>query len=72
MFTGIIESLGIVKKIIPEGENLHITIESNFRDSSRLEPYQEFLPFEELDLDKLGEERYNFTSLYRANPYANE
>ena len=30
MFTGIIESLGTVKNIVPEGENLHITIESNF------------------------------------------
>lgn len=30
MFTGIIESLGTVKKIVPEGENLHVTIESNF------------------------------------------
>ena len=30
MFTGIIESLGFVKNIVPEGENLHVTIESNF------------------------------------------
>lgn len=29
MFTGIIETLGIVKNIIQEGENFHITIESN-------------------------------------------
>ncbi|WP_372793311.1 riboflavin synthase [Lutibacter sp.] len=30
MFTGIIESLGIVKNIVQEGENFHITIESDF------------------------------------------
>jgi len=30
MFTGIIESLGIVKNIVQEGENYHITIESDF------------------------------------------
>jgi len=30
MFTGIIESLGEVKNIVQEGENFHITIESDF------------------------------------------
>jgi riboflavin synthase len=29
MFTGIIETIGIVKNIVQEGENFHITIESN-------------------------------------------
>ena len=37
MFTGIIESLGTVKKIVPEGENLHVTIECNFTDELKID-----------------------------------
>ncbi len=37
MFTGIIESLGIVKNIFPEGENLHVTIESNFTSELKID-----------------------------------
>jgi len=37
MFTGIIESLGIVKNIIQEGENFHITIESNFTSELKID-----------------------------------
>ncbi len=37
MFTGIIESLGIVKNIVKEGENLHITIESNFTNELKID-----------------------------------
>ncbi len=37
MFTGIIESLGIVKNIVPEGENLHVTIESNFTSELKID-----------------------------------
>ena len=37
MFTGIIESLGLVKKLIPEGENLHITIESEFTSELKID-----------------------------------
>ncbi len=37
MFTGIIESLGIVKNIIEEGENFHITIESNFTSELKID-----------------------------------
>ncbi len=37
MFTGIIEGLGIVKAIENEGENIHITIESNFTDELKVD-----------------------------------
>ncbi len=37
MFTGIIESLGIVKNIVQEGENFHITIESNFTSELKVD-----------------------------------
>jgi riboflavin synthase len=37
MFTGIIEKLGIVKKIIEEGENFHITIESDFTSELKID-----------------------------------
>ena len=37
MFTGIIESLGIVKKIVKEGENFHITIESDFTSELKID-----------------------------------
>ena len=37
MFTGIIESLGIVKNIVKEGENYHITIESDFTSELKID-----------------------------------
>lgn len=37
MFTGIIESLGIVKKIIKEGDNIHISIESDFTSELKID-----------------------------------
>jgi riboflavin synthase len=37
MFTGIIESLGVVKNIIKEGENFHISIESNFTNELKVD-----------------------------------
>ena len=37
MFTGIIESLGIVKNIVQEGENFHITIESSFTSELKID-----------------------------------
>ncbi len=37
MFTGIIESLGIVKNIVQEGENFHITIESDFTSELKID-----------------------------------
>lgn len=37
MFTGIIESLGIVRNIISEGENLHVTIESDFTPELKID-----------------------------------
>lgn len=37
MFTGIIEQLGIVKKIIREGENIHFTMESNFTNELKID-----------------------------------
>jgi riboflavin synthase len=37
MFTGIIESLGIVKNIVQEGENYHITIESDFTKELKID-----------------------------------
>ena len=37
MFTGIIESLGIVKNIEQEGENIHITIVSNFTSELKID-----------------------------------
>jgi len=37
MFTGIIESLGIVKNIVKEGENFHITIESDFTSELKID-----------------------------------
>ena len=37
MFTGIIESLGIVKNIKKEGENYHITIESDFTNELKID-----------------------------------
>jgi riboflavin synthase len=37
MFTGIIESLGVVKNIVQEGENFHFTIESNFTSDLKID-----------------------------------
>lgn len=37
MFTGIIEGLGVVKKIVKEGENIHFTIESEFTDELKID-----------------------------------
>jgi riboflavin synthase len=37
MFTGIIETLGIVKNIVQEGENFHITIESNLTNELKID-----------------------------------
>jgi riboflavin synthase len=37
MFTGIIETLGTVKKIVQEGENFHITIESDFTSELKID-----------------------------------
>ena len=37
MFTGIIEDLGIVKQLVSEKENLHITIESNITDELKID-----------------------------------
>jgi len=37
MFTGIIESLGIVKKVVKEGDNFHITIESDFTSELKID-----------------------------------
>ena len=37
MFTGIIESVGIVKNLKKEGENLHISIESNFTPELKID-----------------------------------
>lgn len=37
MFTGIIETLGVVKNIVKEGENFHITIESDFTSELKID-----------------------------------
>ena len=37
MFTGIIESLGIVKNIVKEGENIHISIECDFTSELKID-----------------------------------
>ena len=37
MFTGIIESLGIVKRIVKEKDNMHITVESNFTSELKID-----------------------------------
>ena len=37
MFTGIIESLGVIKNIVKEGDNLHVTIESNFANELKID-----------------------------------
>jgi riboflavin synthase len=37
MFTGIIETIGIVKNIVQEGENFHITIESNLATELKID-----------------------------------
>lgn len=37
MFTGIIETLGIVKNIVKEGENFHITIESTITNELKID-----------------------------------
>lgn len=37
MFTGIIETLGSVKNIVQEGENFHITIESNLAPELKID-----------------------------------
>ena len=37
MFTGIIETLGIVKNIVKDGDNFHITIESNFTSELKID-----------------------------------
>ncbi len=37
MFTGIIETLGVVKKLEKEGDNLHLTITSNFTNELKID-----------------------------------
>lgn len=37
MFTGIIETLGVVTKLVKEQENLHITIKSNFTSELKID-----------------------------------
>lgn len=37
MFTGIIETLGVVKNIVQEGENFHITFESDFTSELKID-----------------------------------
>ena len=37
MFTGIIETLGAVKNIVQDGENFHITIESDFTSELKID-----------------------------------
>jgi len=37
MFTGIIESLGVVKNIIKEGDNIHISIECDFTSELKID-----------------------------------
>ncbi|MCH2223563.1 MAG: riboflavin synthase [Crocinitomicaceae bacterium] len=37
MFTGIIEQLGVIKKIEKEGENVHFTVESNFTHELKID-----------------------------------
>ena len=37
MFTGIIESLGIVKNVVKENENLHITVECDFTNELKID-----------------------------------
>lgn len=37
MFTGIIEQLGLIKKIEKEGENVHFTVESNFTNELKID-----------------------------------
>ena len=37
MFTGIIEKLGTVKNIVQEGENIHITIETDFTSELKVD-----------------------------------
>ncbi len=37
MFTGIIENLGSVKKLVNEGGNLHITVESDITDELKID-----------------------------------
>jgi riboflavin synthase len=37
MFTGIIEDLGQIKKIIQDGENLHLTLSCNFTDELKID-----------------------------------
>ena len=37
MFTGIIEELGVVKRIVKEDENLHITVEAKMTDELQID-----------------------------------
>ncbi|MCM4154960.1 riboflavin synthase [Gramella sp. AN32] len=37
MFTGIIEEVGIVKKLVPEGENLHIEVYANMASELKID-----------------------------------
>ncbi len=37
MFTGIIESLGLVRKIVPSGDNIHMTILCDFTDELKID-----------------------------------
>lgn len=37
MFTGIIEGLGVVTKLVKEQENLHITVKSDFTDELKID-----------------------------------
>nr|WP_317633087.1 riboflavin synthase [uncultured Flavobacterium sp.] len=37
MFTGIVETLGIIKKVVNQGDNLHITVESDFTNELKID-----------------------------------
>lgn len=37
MFTGIVESLGTIKKVTKDGDNLHIEVESNFTNELKID-----------------------------------
>ena len=37
MFTGIIETLGIIKNIVKDQDNIHLTIKSNFTNELKVD-----------------------------------
>ena len=37
MFTGIVETLGIIKKVVNQGDNLHITVKSDFTNELKID-----------------------------------